>query len=281
MQKQLAPGRRDGAARPSLARRLSWIGVLAAGVIAYVVVLDVMVSTRNLNFFPSLLLIGSITVPLTVLTFADLGGRDVPARGWLVATAAIGGGVVGTVAAGLWEYRSMVQLGPLSILLVGVIEEAAKLIVPLVLLLLTRPRDPRGGIVVGIAAGTGFAVLETMGYGFQALLSAGSVDAVGQTLLLRGLLSPAGHLAWTAFVVAALWRVPTARRRGRAVAGVVGAYALAVVLHTLWDVSQRLSVHVVVVVVSLALLLVLTHRAHTGRALQPVDGGRPVEAAHR
>ena len=249
-------------------RRLSWIAVLALGVVSYVVVLEVMVSTRNLNFFPSLLLIGAVTVPLTVLVFAENGGRRIPAPGWTVAGTAIAGGIVGTVTAGVLEYRSEQQLGAAAMLLVGFIEEGAKLVVPLVVVLLARPRDPRAGIVIGIASGTGFAVLETMGYGFQELLRAQDVAAVHQELLLRALLSPAGHVAWTGFTVAALWRVPTAARRGRALAALLGAYLAAVLLHTVWDVSGSLPVHVVVVVVSVAVLLVLVHRAHVSRGAE-------------
>lgn len=53
----------------------------------------------------------------------------------------------------------------------GLIEESAKLIVPLALLMLLRRPDPQAGIIIGIASGMGFATLETMGYGFTALLS--------------------------------------------------------------------------------------------------------------
>jgi len=161
------------------------------------------------------------------------------------------------------EFRAAERLGPGSVLLVGFIEEAAKLVVPLAVLVATRPRDPRAGVVIGIASGTGFAVLETMGYGFQELLRARSVAAVEDTLLLRALLSPAGHVAWTGLTVAVLWRVTSAERRGRALAAFAGAYLLAVLLHTLWDASPSLVVHVAVVVVSVTLLLVLVHRVHT------------------
>ena len=250
----------------SRARRAAWLGVLVGGVVAYVVLLDVMVRTRNLNYFPSLLLVGAITVPMTVLVFAESGGRRIPVRGGVVAATAIAGGIVGTVAAGVLEYRAERELGAGAMLLVGFIEEAAKLVVPLLVLLVTRPRDPRGGIVVGVASGMGFAALETMGYGFQELLRAGNLAAVEDTLLLRALLSPAGHVAWTGLTVAMLWRVPTAAHRGRALVKFVGAYLAAVVLHTVWDDSSALAVHVVVVVVSVTVLLVLTHRAHVDRA---------------
>ena len=263
-----------GAPRRRL-QRLAWLLVLVAGVVVYLVVLQVMVSTRNLNFFPSLLLVGSITVPVAVLVFAEVGGRRAflvaSVRPWVVATTAIGGGVVGTVAAGVLEYRTLVTLGTLPMIFVGIIEEGAKLVVPVVILLLWRQRDPRGGVIVGIAAGTGFAVLETMGYGFQALLKAQSIAAVDSTLLLRALLSPAGHVAWTGLTVAALWRLRSAPRRGRAVWAFVGAYALAVVLHAAWDGIPSVVSHVVVGAISLTILLVLVHRAHRvpQRAAQP------------
>ncbi|PRY15193.1 PrsW family glutamic-type intramembrane protease [Kineococcus rhizosphaerae] len=252
------------------AARFSWLAVLVAGVVAYVVVLRVMVRTQNLNFFPSLLLIGAITVPVTVLAFAETGGRARPGgpavRGWLVATVAIAGGVVGTVTAGTLEYDTLRTLGTVPMLFVGVIEEFAKLIVPLVLFLVLRPKDPRGGVVVGVAAGTGFAVLETMGYGFQELLRARSIAAVDGELLLRGLLSPACHIAWTGMTVAVLWRIPTARHRVRAVWAFVATYAAAVALHATWDSSGSQLVHLVVAVVGLVVLFVFVHRAHRREA---------------
>nr|WP_179756924.1 PrsW family glutamic-type intramembrane protease [Kineococcus aurantiacus] len=257
---------------PGRLARFSWLTVLLAGVVAYVVVLRVMVRTQNLNFFPTLLLIGAITVPVTVLAFAEVGRGGTAVRGWLVATVAIAGGVVGTATAGTLEFDTLRTLGVVPMLFVGIIEEFAKLIVPLVVFAVRRPRDPRGGVVVGVAAGMGFAVLETMGYGFQALLQAGSIAAVHQELLLRGLLSPACHIAWTGMTVAVLWRVPTARHRGRAVALFVLTYVAAVALHATWDGSRSEGVHVVVAAVGLVVLFVFVHQAHR-RVPAAVGGG--------
>ncbi len=65
------------------------------------------------------------------------------------------------------------------------------------------------GLVIGVAVGMGFAALETMGYAFVALIaSRGDIGAVEQMLLLRGVLSPAGHMAWTGLACAALWQPP-------------------------------------------------------------------------
>ena len=89
----------------------------------------------------------------------------------------------------------------------------------------------------GIAAGMGFAALETMGYGLVALIqSQGSVGVLEQVLLIRGLLSPAGHAAWTGLVCAVVWREREQRGRGLLSFGVIGIFVLAVVLHALWDI---------------------------------------------
>jgi hypothetical protein len=158
-------------------------GTLVGGVVAYLVVLFVMIDTQNVNLFPALLLVGAITVPMSVLMLAYQAGPPDRVPTWAVVFTAIVGGVFGVMTASLLEYDSLRSLGSLPMVLVGVIEETAKLVVPVILYLLWRPRDPRGGIIVGIASGMGFATLETMGYGFQALL-AGGLANVDSTLLL-------------------------------------------------------------------------------------------------
>jgi RsiW-degrading membrane proteinase PrsW (M82 family) len=236
--------------------------VLVGGIATYQIVLRIMIDTKNVNFFPSLLLIGAITVPVSVLIFAETGGRTISVIPWLVATTAIVGGVVGTITAGTLEYDTLRDLGTVPMILVGIIEEGAKLIVPFIVYLFLRPKDSRAGVIIGIAAGMGFATLETMGYGFQALLSAGSISAVDDTLLLRALLAPACHIAWTGMCTAMLWRIHSARHRPRAVAAFLGTYAVAVALHATWDGSTSVPVHTVVAGIGLVILLVFLHRAH-------------------
>jgi RsiW-degrading membrane proteinase PrsW (M82 family) len=243
-------------------RRVSWLVILILGVLTYLWVLHAMVDTRNINFFPSLLLIGAITVPLSVLAFAEGGGRRIAVAPWVLITAAVAGGIVGTITAGVLEYDSLTTLGFQSMIVVGLVEEAAKLLVPFGLYLVLRPNESRGGVVVGIASGMGFATLETMGYGFQALLVAGSIGAVDQTLLLRALLSPASHVAWTGLTTAALWRIRTAPRRGRAIVRFALVYLVAVALHTTWDAMSSVPSHIVVAALSFTALLILVHRAH-------------------
>ena len=243
-------------------RRLSWLWVLVAGVVAYLLVLRTLVATQNLNFVPSLILLGSIVVPASVLVFAASSGRQVIAPAGLLALVAVLGGVIGTVAAGTLEYDALHRLRALPMIMVGLIEESAKLIVPLLVLIFSRHRSPRAGVIIGVASGMGFATLETMGYGFNALLSSGNLAAVQETLLLRALLSPAGHVAWTGLTAAALWRVGSSPRPGRAVLRLVGVFVAAVLLHAAWDGFNDVWVHLVVGGGSFAALLVAIHRAH-------------------
>lgn len=131
--------------------------------------------------------------------------------------------------AGTVEYAVLRGLGAAPFLAVGVVEEAAKLVVPAVLVIALRGRRPADGVVLGVAAGGGFAVLETMGYAFVALVgSGGDLAALDDVLLVRGLLSPAAHMAWTGFAVAGLWRAAEGRWRPGASAAAVVAFVVAV-----------------------------------------------------
>lgn len=244
-------------------QRFAWPLTLVGGVLSYLALLIVMLATRDLALFPALLLVGALTVPLAVLLFALTGRHGTLAPPAVVVVTVLVGGVVSITAAALLEGIARAVLGAASILLVGVIEESTKLLVPLVVLALGYRATRTAGPVIGVAAGTGFAVLETMGYGFAALLErGGGIGAVDATLLLRGVLAPAGHVAWTGVVCAALWFLRAGHRPGWGVVAALGAYLGAIVLHTAWDTVSSETVHVIIGLVSVGGLLTVTARAH-------------------
>jgi protease PrsW len=75
-----------------------------------------------------------------------------------------------------------------------------------------------------------------MGYGFVSLLSSkGNLGILDEVLLVRGLTSPAGHMAWTGLVCAVLWRERLKVGHATLNWRVFGAFLTAVVLHALWD----------------------------------------------
>jgi protease PrsW len=146
-------------------------------------------------------------VPLTFVTYLY---ERLPS--WEVSLPALAvcflwGGVLGTVVAGTLEYDVARALGFLPKIAIGLIEELAKLIVPLIFYFLRHYRSQAAGIMLGVASGMGFAAFETMGYGFVSLMqSRGNLVFVDWVLLLRGLLSPAGQASWTGLVRCAVAR---------------------------------------------------------------------------
>ncbi|MEU4564608.1 PrsW family glutamic-type intramembrane protease [Actinoplanes sp. NPDC023936] len=254
-------------------RRLGWVAVLAIGLALYFLVLRTLVHTQNPNLVPAVILLGACTVPAAFLTFAQArtGRWQVPATVLLVT--AFFGGVVGLVVAGTLEFDALRDLGTLPMLFVALIEETAKLVVPLLVLVTVlirrRRRLPSDGLVIGVASGMGFAALETMGYAFTALVSSGgNVGALEETLLIRGLTAPAGHTAWTGLTCGALWMLASAPSARNAVTFLL-TFAGAVALHTAWDTFGTVWAYAVLAVLSLGWLVLRLRRY---RAFHPVRG---------
>ena len=213
-----------------------WFQIFVGGLVLLFLVERTLLATQSLNYVPSVLLLGAFLVPVTFVAYLyeRLPDWEVPLPP--LAVCFVWGGVLGTVVAGTLEYDLLRGLGLLALLGVGLIEEGAKLILPLIFYFHSRYRSERAGIVLGVSTAMGFAALETMGYGFVTLLqSQGNLVVLDEVLIARGLTSPAGHAAWTGLVCAVLWRERL--RRGRPVLNskVVGAFATAVMLHALWD----------------------------------------------
>ena len=138
------------------------MSVLIGGIVAYLALLFVLVLTQDAALFPALLLVGALTVPLTVLLWASNGPRGELLPSGIILVTALVGGVVGILVAAICESIAAAVLGDSMLLLVGLIEETAKLIVPLIILAVAYPRTAQGGVVIGVAAGAGFAVLENI-----------------------------------------------------------------------------------------------------------------------
>ena len=264
--------RGSGANQGSLSRR--WLWVFVSGLVLLYLVERVLVETGNPNFFPSAILLGAFLVPVTFVTY--LYGRlpdwEIPLP--TLAVCFLWGGVLGTVVSGTVEYDLAKTLGFLPKLGIGLVEESAKLILPLGFYFLGRYRSEAAGIILGVSTAMGFAALETMGYGFVSLLqSRGNLGVLDEVLLVRGLLSPAGHAAWTGLVCAVLWRERLRAGRATINGRVAGAFVTAVVLHALWDTFNGLrgatfdafisleGISLLIAVVSLTLLIARVREA--------------------
>ncbi len=212
--------------------------------------------TANQNLLPGLIALGAFAVPVSfvVLVSELLPRAQVPVR--TVVICFVAGGVLGTAAASLLEYGAADRIDMPHALVVGAIEEPTKLIVPLIVFALGVHRRTADGIIVGVAAAMGFAAFETMGYALKELAGpAGSVNAATDVLLLRGVLAPFGHPAWTGLVCAALWWARARWHRTRAASLLVPAALLAAVtLHGSWNGFDGRLIGAVVMGASLLLL---------------------------
>jgi protease PrsW len=268
-----------------------WFQTLVSGLVLFYVVQQVLLGTQNPNLVPTLLLLGAFLTPVAFVTYVY---ERQPVCNVPLATVAIcffWGGAVGTVLAGLLEYETLRGLGPLALVGVGLIEESAKLVFPLAIFLRGRYRLESEGLLFGVAAGMGFAALETMGYGFVALLgSRANLAAIDTTLLIRGLLAPAGHAAWTGLVCAVAWR--ERQRAGQLVlnGAIISAFVVAVLLHGLWDAFNflaaagarfpliELGAQVLSLAIALTSLSLLIRRLREARRLDAVPAAPPPQS---
>ena len=100
---------------------------------------------------------------------------------------------------------------------------------------------------------------------------------------MRGLTSPAGHMAWTGLVCAVLWRERLKAGHATFNWRVGGAFLTAVVLHALWDTFAGmrsstfvgfLSIELVSVLIALVSLILLIRRVREARRAMVVGGER-------
>ncbi len=262
-----------------------WFLVLIIGLIIFFAAEQVLKYTNNPNIIPTVILVGAGIVPVTFVTYFYEQERilDKPIHREmslpLVASSFFVGGALGLIIAGILEYQTLRNLGPIALLGVGLIEESAKLVFPLAIYVRGQYRSEIDGLLFGVASGMGFATLETMGYGLVAFLqSNGNVGMVEEVLLIRGLFSPAGHAAWTGLVSAVLWhkREQTGRPFNPAV---IGFFLLVVVLHAAWDLvgttGDPLTIVVGYLIVGGLSLILLVHRLNDARRSSSKPEGPP------
>jgi RsiW-degrading membrane proteinase PrsW (M82 family) len=213
----------------------AWWRIVLGGLALYAVGLAIMVLTGNPNLLPSVVLLGNLLVPAAYVAFfyqrRHLSDVTLPT----VAGAFLWGGLLGTFTAATIEPLFIQRLDFTTAFVAASIDELAKLLGVLIVARWRRHDSQLVGMVLGAAAGTGFAALESTGYAFTAfLLSHRSLSATVGVTLLRGVLALVGHGTWTALLAGVLFR-ESGTRRFRLDLAVVGAFVTVVLLHGLWD----------------------------------------------
>ncbi len=258
-------------------KRSYWWRVLLVMLGLYLAAIVIQLFTGNPILFPTVFMLGSFMVPVAYVAFfyerRHLSRLTLPT----ISLSFLYGGILGVLAASILEPLFVHNLNVLTAFQIGLIEEFVKILGVLVIARRWGHDSQLDGMILGAAAGMGFAALESMGYAFVALLeSGGSLSATVVVTLIRGLLSPLGHGTWTAILAGVLFRESRAGRF-RISRAVIGAYLTVVILHGLWDglpglvaflTSSGLDVFVSQSVVGLAGLFVLWRRWREAVRLQ-------------
>ncbi len=216
--------------------------ILAGAVATYVLLRLGYTQFQNPIFIPGLIVIGSFVVPFSVVVL--LFELNTPRNVSIYQTGKLlllGGALSLILTSFLIEVLPGSGAGDvIPSMLTGVIEESGKALALLLVVRSIRYPYQINGVLFGAAVGAGFAGFESAGYAFNSQLTGYAFDAqvIFDIIWTRGLLAPGGHVIWAAMVGSAIWKVkgnkpfefPMLFHRE-----VVRRWAIAVVLHGLWD----------------------------------------------
>ncbi len=158
-----------------------------------------------ITLLPGLIIVGSFAMPVTALLF--FFEVNLPKNVSVVAVLRMV--FLGGTASLLFSLLGfeLFDFPWLGAMVAGLIEEPAKLLAVVLVARRVQHRFVLNGMLFGAAIGAGFAAFESAGYALVAALFALDNGDVIDNIVLRGLLSPFGHVVWTAITAGALWRV--------------------------------------------------------------------------
>lgn len=194
----------------------------------------------NPNLLPGLMMVGSFAIPIsTLVLFMELNVRRNVSL-YMVARLAFLGGILSLLLTSVIANLAGSGLLPNSEFLswmgasaAGPMEETAKVLAMVAVARAAKYRYKLNGLLVGAAVGVGFAAFESMGYALTFFTNGtigGTIetiatervkdldvakdmgvlqgaDAMLNIVVVRGILSPLGHIVWSAIAGCALWRV--------------------------------------------------------------------------
>ena len=207
---------------------------------------------------PGAILVGSFAIPLsTLIFFIEMNVARNLSVYYILKLLILGGLAALLIALFLDsvvapQTASSATLTWGAALVTGLVEEAAKVLAAIFFMGKRRFTWTLNGLLIGAAIGTGFSAFESAGYALTSLLLKFNqmiadqnssewtqvVTGMVHEIEMRALIAPGGHIAWTALVTAALWKVKGPKKfrwemlkdpRFLRVFGMVAA------LHAIWD----------------------------------------------
>lgn len=194
---------------------------------------------QNINLLPGLIIVGGFAIPISVVIFYFEMNTPRNVSLYQVFKLMLTGGILSLIAT--LFLGSIVKGGVgdiVAALLTGITEETGKVLALLLVVNKVKYRWTLNGLLLGGAVGAGFAGFESAGYAFRGLLQSSSTEVMSQTILLRGVFAPGGHVAWAALCGAALWKVKGNQPFNFTMfqdVRFLRVFGLAIVLHGLWD----------------------------------------------
>jgi RsiW-degrading membrane proteinase PrsW (M82 family) len=217
-----------------------WWKALLIGFALWIVTIVVTALTANTNLVPTLILLGSFLVPLCVVLFVieRITGTVSALQALLLFFV---GGVCGVLGASLLEAN--LHPSPLIYTGVGLIEELVKILILVIATRRTLPKTRAQGALLGATVGAGFAAFESAGYAFNAAITAQGISLLPllETEVVRAILAPVGHVAWTAILGAVIFAAAKNGPRFRWSWLILVAYVGVSLLHALWDSMSGIS----------------------------------------
>lgn len=209
--------------------------IMVASIVVYALFRIGMNEFHNENLIPGMMMTGVFAIPCSVLVlFVEMNVRRNVSLYQVLKVLFLGGVVSLLISLVMFRVTAAIGLNWMGASVAGIAEETGKLATVLLVVRSARYPYRLNGLLFGAAVGTGFAVFESMGYA----LRSGSLNGMIDSIFIRGVLSPFGHIIWTAITAAALWRVKGARPFAWAMLRDVRFLRLAlvsVILHVIWN----------------------------------------------
>jgi RsiW-degrading membrane proteinase PrsW (M82 family) len=192
----------------------------------------------NDNLIPGLIMVGSFAVPVSALIFFfEMNARKNVSLYQVIRLLFLGGIVSITISLVFFDITEKVELNWLGASLAGLVEEPGKLLALAIVINAKRYPYTLNGLLFGAAVGTGFAAFESAGYALRAGFYE-DAEAMTDSIMLRGMLAPFGHIVWTAMCGAALWKVKGQRPFRFSMLQdprFYRVFLIAVVMHMIWN----------------------------------------------
>lgn len=262
---------------PRKATAWVYFKILILFVIAYIPTRIGFINYGNDNFLPAMIMLAAFAIPVTVLIFFFEINifRNIPFYK-VIKYFILGGALSLIVAIVFFSFDFNTDTTTyFGALMVGVIEEVAKIIIVAIFLFKSKNSDYiLNGLLVGAAVGAGFAAFETAGYILRYGMNNG-IDVMFNTIKVRGILAPGGHVAWAAIEGAALMYVKGFEKLDKRHLGDKRFFLIClipIVLHGVWDMPIQLPYYIVQITLIILAWLVIIYFINLG--LKQVDDAK-------